>query len=610
MLARALSTSARRLIPGGRQLRVQRALASVHHAFQLTSAPSSSPPAPPAQRVVVPAAGDSTDIGAMLHAPLCKHGSRVQHVLDVWANHHELFRPGHLATAMSQLGRSRRQWPREGLDADGTRRVRELLGSTEAALPRLRSRQVAAVMYAASVLPDRNARTLVGRAADAMVELAPRAPPQDLAVAALACAKADTRHLPLLEAVASAACGVAERLDARDISNLAWSFATLNVRDEAFFARLADAAPSALARPGASTQALANIAWAYARAGVDAAGLYEQIARLATARLDELRPLEIPMLLWALAKAGRPDSRLFAACVRRASELLPQMAPQSISTLVYAYAAGDVRSEALLGAVAAHVPARLRHFGPQALVNLAWGLCVASVYPRALLQTIVSRIDALPVTQHTSIAYLMQVVQLDNALRLEAPTLGVRVHPDVLEACFARTALDDRERGRHSDGSSDLHWEVSEALGRLRVPHENEYTVPEVGYFVDIGLPERRLVIEVNGPPHYFAYRAARPAGTRASRVRARTADAVTVDDDDAAWPHGSPPSARKTMKYRHLRLSGWRVLIVPFYDWAQLKGDQAAQATYLEERIAEATTRDADERARARAVLPPLLWD
>jgi len=149
----------------------------------------------------------------------------------------------------------------------------------------------------------------------------------------------------------------------------------------------------------------------------------------------------------------------------------------------------------------------------------------------------------------------------------------------------------------------------------MRLSHENEYPVPEVGYFVDIALPERRLAIEVNGPPHYFPDRAARRPLTRAHLVRERRSAhgvslaSVEVFHDDPAWPHGSPPSARKTMKYRHLRLSGWRVLIVPFYDWAQLKGAKAAQVAYLQQRIADATSADADERARARP-MAALLWE
>ena len=102
--------------------------------------------------------------------------------------------------------------------------------------------------------------------------------------------------------------------------------------------------------------------------------------------------------------------------------------------------------------------------------------------------------------------------------------------------------------------SSRLHRHVSKVLGSMGVAHVNEESIS--GLWVDIAVPDRRIVVEVNGPSHYCR---------DSRRVLGNT-----------------------LFKERLLGQLGWHVLVVPYYEWAELHSDQDRRA-YLTEKLESA---------------------
>lgn len=93
---------------------------------------------------------------------------------------------------------------------------------------------------------------------------------------------------------------------------------------------------------------------------------------------------------------------------------------------------------------------------------------------------------------------------------------------------------------------SARHASVSAALGRLGHAHANEQLLPGLGYRVDIALSGRSVVLEVAGQASHDAQR---------------------------------EPVPSYAMKARHMRLAGWTVVEVPFWEWPD---DLAGQEAYL----------------------------
>lgn len=522
----------------------------------------------------------------MLSASARDGASAHERALATWNLHGEHFDDINLASALGCVGRCAVQRPsalQAALSRDALRSgFHSLLARIEERMAHFEPRELVTVMHASSTLPDERARALMSAAAALVREKAARLTPQGMCLAVGACAKQRIVDAELLDAVSAAALSSSpggatlKQFSPRDISQLVWAYATLGRADVPLFAAIADIAPLKFGSDSVSTQALANTAWAYAKARVDAPQLLDLLGAHALRRVGEFKPFELAMLLWALAKARRPASRLFDTAAEHLGRQLELLPPQSISNTAWAYAKADVRSEPLFRAIAARTPARLGTFSAQALVNLAWAFCVCGFFPAELMGELSRRISALPVGRETPIAYLQQLSQLDNALRLDAPSLGLRLDPELVAACAAAIRSEHLVRK-----SSNLHLSVSDALRRLNEPHTNEFCVPQLGYFVDIALVQHRLVIEVNDEMWHG---------------RVGEADARGV------------PAGSQLMKYRHLRASGWRVLVVTDGEWERLAGSLEAETRFLAEEIAAATASKADELARQRS-RPPVIW-
>lgn len=509
--------------------------------------------------------------------------------LSAWSQFGRHFDDINLAVALRCVARRAAARPgalRTDLSRDALRSdLHGLLARVEERVPHFAPRELATVMHASSALPDERARALVGAAAVRARELAPQLTPQGMCLVVGACAKLGLVDAPLLRAIATAALAGApgsgvppiERFSPRDLSQLAWAYARLGHDEPKLFARIAEIAPRKLDAEPSSPQALANTAWAFARARADAPALLDALGSHALRRVGEFKPFELSMLLWALAKARAPHPPLFAAAAAQLGPRLGSLPPRSLSNLAWAYARADVRAEPLFRAIAAHVPARLDTFTPQALVNLGWAFCVCGLFPAELMRQLAARVCAAPVGPETPVAYLQQTAQLHNALVLDAPSLGLQLAPELVAACSAAIRAQHAARS-----SSNLHLSVSDALRRLGEPHDNEFCVPELGYFVDIALRRHQLLLEVNDA--MFHGRAADGADGR------------------------GPPLGRQLMKYRHLRAAGWRVLLVSGADWERLGGCLSAQCAFLKGEIEAATASRADYLAKQRS-RPPVIW-
>ena len=80
------------------------------------------------------------------------------------------------------------------------------------------------------------------------------------------------------------------------------------------------------------------------------------------------------------------------------------------------------------------------------------------------------------------------------------------------------------------------------------------------GYLVDLARPSERVAVEVDGPSHF-----------------------LLPDHRGVRTPNGST-----LLKRRLLERAGWRVIAVPFFEWDELRGEEAQRA-YLRSRLVDA---------------------
>ena len=172
--------------------------------------------------------------------------------------------------------------------------------------------------------------------------------------------------------------------EARNLSNIAHGLAKcrlvgLDVEAGALFAAVAEAAVRGGLREF-KPQELANMAWAFAKAGHKAPPLLDAIATEAVrSDLRNFKPQELTNTVWAFATAGQEAPALLSAIALEAAPRLFEFNPQNLANTAWAFAKAGHKAPALLDAIATEaVRSGLRDFNPQDLANTAWAFATVN----------------------------------------------------------------------------------------------------------------------------------------------------------------------------------------------------------------------------------------
>ncbi|KAG8464504.1 hypothetical protein KFE25_009872 [Diacronema lutheri] len=267
------------------------------------------------------------------------------------------------------------------------------------------------------------------------------------------------------------------------------------------------------------------VGWAFAPSHLPRVpALLQHVSAAVEPELHELSPQALSMLGWAHAAAFVPSAPLLARLAAVAARRFDELRPQGIVTLLWAALLVGASAEPLLARLARMSPEQLDGFIAPQLTLLGWALCVNGAFPPELLRALLGRINALPPSTYSAHSQ-MQLHQLNTALALDAPNLGVRVAPELLPTPSPRA----------EGPSSATHYALSRALSSLYVPHVNEQLLGGLGYRVDVVLTASRHVLQVNGPMHYL--------------------------------PSSREPAPKMLFMRRHIEKAGWTVIDVPYWE-------------------------------------------
>ncbi|KAJ8601610.1 hypothetical protein CTAYLR_008466 [Chrysophaeum taylorii] len=154
-----------------------------------------------------------------------------------------------------------------------------------------------------------------------------------------------------------------------------------NVRCDRRVIALADACQRCIRE--FNPQNLANTAWAFARAGIDAPQLFAAIADAALSRLGEFNPQDLANTAWAVATAGIEAPRLFAVIA------------DDLANTAWAVATAGIEAPRLFAVIADVIPSRLKEFNPQNLANTAWAVATAGIEAPQLFDAIALAVRSL-----------------------------------------------------------------------------------------------------------------------------------------------------------------------------------------------------------------------
>eukprot|EP00933_Yihiella_yeosuensis_P054447 TRINITY_DN5289_c0_g1_i6.p1 TRINITY_DN5289_c0_g1~~TRINITY_DN5289_c0_g1_i6.p1 ORF type:complete len:859 (+),score=116.74 TRINITY_DN5289_c0_g1_i6:221-2578(+) len=235
-------------------------------------------------------------------------------------------------------------------------------------------------------------RTLADEAIDKWDELNG----QNVSNLAWSLATVREHHEPLMAAISLIRADMVQGLAAQEFSNIVWSFATLARTSEILFRRTA--ARVVKTARDLDSQHLANIAWAYAKISYRDDGLYYVLTREAMRDERQLNPLNLSNLAWAFASAGwhgemstrrvgLRDPKFFEWIADSAVQMAPQFTSQNCSNMVWSFATVRIQNDRLLEAIAVQVQGwLLSNFDPQHISNVLWSYAKLAVKDRALFE--------------------------------------------------------------------------------------------------------------------------------------------------------------------------------------------------------------------------------
>ena len=368
-------------------------------------------------------------------------------------------------------------------------------------------------------------------------------------------------------------------------------------------------------------QQVANLVWAYAklRTMPDAATLAAIRAattRLALEKPRDMTPQDASMLLWGNATLGTLVEPPAPATAGRATEAgIPIGIPNDVVDVDR-----DPSLAALFFALERHVDA----FKPDELTNALWCLAVIrgvggvgnssggqTFLPRRAYARMWRRLatmdardfateDGVLIAHHAAVTHNALLREFDDVIEMFPEGLPVMRRSLVAAAAAAWRA----QNARHAreDALSSSQRRVGALLRRAKIAHESEHELAGgFGFFpasqtVDFFLPESRVVVEYDGP-HHFYESAADPRRDRFFR-----GDAFAADETFAA--HADPGVIRNVnTRLRDALLARKDVRAVVTVPWWAMRGvKHADQLEWLVRRIETAEERSVSPRPDAAA--------
>lgn len=268
----------------------------------------------------------------------------------------------------------------------------------------------------------------------------------------------------VLRMIMALAPGVLPLARARDLSNLAWSFATLNVRgfDSVL---LAIARESVAQIADFNEQNLSNTCWAFAKIGLRHDPLIKAIADETLRKLPQFSAQGLSNTLWGYATLvikgeeclGKSAWKLVCALLEELIARLPGCPTQQLSNSAWACCRLGVRHDDFMAAIASEGMRKLPNYTTQDLANTSMAFAKTNINNREFLRALAGE-----AARKMRDFEAREVSNITWSLNIMGPGI---IGPEWLDPALAHFAglvkLDDVEARRDGDFEG---WEMVQLL--------------------------------------------------------------------------------------------------------------------------------------------------
>ncbi|KAJ1619209.1 hypothetical protein T492DRAFT_578349, partial [Pavlovales sp. CCMP2436] len=235
--------------------------------------------------------------------------------------------------------------------------------------------------------------------------------------------------------------------------------------------------------------------------------------------IGNFNPQDLSSAAWAFATLGAPAPQLFEAIAHESELRIGRFKPKELANTVWAFATLDVPAPQLFDAIARESEQHIGNFKTQGLANTAWAFATLGAPAPQLFEAIARE------SEQRVGSFNPRDLVTTAQWQITSP----RIHAD------GATPRQSAGAASGEGGDAPIELPDDDVAARAR-----EAVRAAMAKYAGI-------VIEVDGPTHYDDERRLRPASE---------------------------------MIRRHLRLAGWAVLGVPYWEWNVLNGQ--ARKAYL----------------------------
>ncbi|CAK0889938.1 unnamed protein product [Prorocentrum cordatum] len=216
--------------------------------------------------------------------------------------------------------------------------------------------------------------------------------PTDLVIAAAAFSRLGVRDEPFFARMAEQATELADAFDMPDVASILWAFANLNFSHGVMFGRFRQLLEQQVEQ--CSPRELVQISWTYSRVGLaDSDLLMGVFAPVIRARMLEFdAPRDLCTLAWTFSNAGVVDDGFFKDLGHVLSAKVKFMSAHDISTVVVAFASIEYAHRGLFRAMQKHMKSIIHSFSALQLARTIYGLGAAGVDDETLFRILCERV--------------------------------------------------------------------------------------------------------------------------------------------------------------------------------------------------------------------------
>mmetsp|Transcript_28017 Transcript_28017/g.93089 ORF Transcript_28017/g.93089 Transcript_28017/m.93089 type:complete len:870 (-) Transcript_28017:67-2676(-) len=266
--------------------------------------------------------------------------------------------------------------------------------------------------------------------------------------------------------------------DGQNLTNTAWSFATVRMRDAPLLEVLASAAVCKMRQRQeevAMPQELANMAWAFAKLSYRIAPLWNAISAAALLTMSEFSAPNLSITAWSFASCMVSDCPLMAAIAAPAITKIVDFQQQHLANIAWSFATMTIEHCPLMAVIAAAAIPPMSQFNQQHLANTAWSFAVLCVEDGPLMDAIaaqsISIISEFAVQGIANLAWALAKLLYRND-----PLLNAIAAPALKQLLYARWEPQNLSNTVWAVASVRfLNMPLSDAISRAAVANIHEF---------------------------------------------------------------------------------------------------------------------------------------